>query len=75
VPSPVGSASSFWGTGPNSVWVVGSTGAAHFDGQRFQKVALAGPLRIVRGRSDAELWFGGEAGLFRAAPTGPSGSR
>jgi hypothetical protein len=68
VPSPVGVATSFWGTRADSVWVVGATGAAHFDGQRFQPVAIAGPLRVVRGRSDSELWFGGETGLFRAAP-------
>ena len=68
LPSPVGSAMSFWGTRPDSVWVVGSAGAAHFDGQRFQPVALDGPLRVVRGRSDAELWFGGDKGLFRAEP-------
>ncbi len=70
VPSPVGRATSFWGSGPDSVWVVGSTGAAHFDGRTFHPVAIAGPLRVVRGRSDAELWFGGEAGLFRAGPAG-----
>jgi hypothetical protein len=68
VPSPVGIAVSFWAARPDSVWVVGSTGAAHFDGQRFGSLAIAGPLRVVRGRSDAELWFGGDAGLFRAQP-------
>jgi hypothetical protein len=66
VPSPVGRATSFWGLRPDSVWVVGSAGAAHFDGQGFRQVAIAGPLNVVRGRSDAELWFGGNAGLFRA---------
>ena len=68
VPSPVGAATSFWGPRPDSVWVVGALGAAHFDGQRFRVAAIAGPLRVVRGRSDAELWFGGDAGLFRAVP-------
>jgi hypothetical protein len=66
--SPVGQATSFWGTRPDSIWVAGSAGAAHFDGQGFRPVAIAGPLRVVRGRSDSELWFGGEAGLFRALP-------
>ncbi len=70
VPSPIGQATSFWGTRPDSVWLVGRAGAAHFDGQSFQPVAIAGPLRVVQGRSDAELWFGGEAGLFRAEPAG-----
>lgn len=66
VTSPVGVATSFWGARSDSVWVVGSTGAAHFDGQGFRPVAIAGPLQVVRGRSDAELYFGGEKGLFRA---------
>ena len=69
VPSPVGRVRSFWGLRPESVWLVGSAGAAHFDGQSFRQVAIGGPLEVVRGRSDAELWFGGEAGLFRAEPT------
>jgi hypothetical protein len=73
VPSPVGVATSFWGTRPDSLWVVGSAGAAHFDGQQFRTVAIAGPLRVVRGRTDAELWFGGEAGLFRAEPAAALG--
>jgi hypothetical protein len=65
VPSPVGEAWSFWGTGPGSIWVVGSRGAAHFDGREFRVLSLSGPLRVVRGRSDAEVWLGGDAGLFR----------
>jgi len=68
VPSPVGHVASFWGTRADSLWMVGSTGAAHFDGQGFRSIAIEGPLSVVRGRSDAELWFGGEAGLFRAQP-------
>jgi hypothetical protein len=68
--SPVGHATSFWGTGPDSLWLVGSAGAALFDGQGFHPVDIKGPLQVVRGRSDTELWFGGEAGLFRAQPAG-----
>ena len=70
VPSVVGRATSFWGTGPDSIWVAGSNGAAHFDGHRFRPITIQGPLRVVRGRSDAQLWFGGESGLFRAEPAG-----
>ncbi|HET7539737.1 MAG TPA: hypothetical protein VFK05_07690, partial [Polyangiaceae bacterium] len=73
LPSPVGRATSFWGTRADSLWLVGSAGAAHFDGKGFQRLALAGPLQVVRGRSDAELWFGGERGLFRAEPARASG--
>jgi len=72
VPSPVGVGTSFWGTRADSIWLVGTTGAAHFDGQRFQPVASEGPLAVVRGRSDAEVWFGGDAGLFRAEPLPPA---
>jgi len=68
VPSPVGHVASFWGTRADSLWVVGSTGAAHFDGQSFRPITIDGPLHVVRGRSDSDLWFGGEAGLFRAQP-------
>jgi hypothetical protein len=70
VPSPVGLVAAFWGVDPKSVWLAGSAGAAHFDGQGFRPVELAGPLRVVRGRNDSELWFGGETGLFRAEPAG-----
>ena len=70
-PSPVAEAAAWWGTAPDSLWVVGSAGAAHFDGQAFHAVSgLAGPLSVVRGRSDAELWFGGSAGLFRGRVPG-----
>jgi len=70
VPSPVGLVASFWGDRSDSLWIVGSAGAAHFDGQSFHPVAIAGPLRVVRGRSENELWFGGQAGLFRAIAPG-----
>lgn len=65
VPSPVGVATSFWGARADSVWVVGSAGAAHFDGRGFRPLLNMGPLHVVRGRSDAEVWFGGERGLTR----------
>ncbi len=71
VPSPIGEVKSFWGTRPDSIWLAGVGGAAHFDGQGFRLVPLAGPLNVVRGRSDADVWFGGEAGLFRVQPAKP----
>jgi hypothetical protein len=68
-PSPVGVAAAFWGAARDSVWVVGSDGAAYFDGKRFRVASgIVGPLRVVRGRGATELWFGGDAGLFRATP-------
>jgi hypothetical protein len=58
----------FWGLRPDSVWVVGKGGAAHFDGHGWRRLSLPGPLGAVIGRSDTDLWFGGDAGLFRAQP-------
>ena len=71
VPSPIGEVKSFWGTRPDSIWLAGVGGAAHFDGREFQLVPVAGPLSVVRGRSDADVWFGGEGGLFRIQPAKP----
>ncbi|MES1174462.1 MAG: hypothetical protein ABUL62_09035 [Myxococcales bacterium] len=64
-PSPVGEVSAFWGARRDSIWIAGSAGAAHFDGRGFRTLVLAGPLHAVCGRSDSEVWFGGDAGLFR----------
>ena len=68
VTSPVGEAWSFWGARAGSIWVAGSRGAAHFDGHEFRLLKVSGPLRVVQGRSDAEVWLGGDAGLFRVGP-------
>ena len=64
-PSPVGEVSAFWGLHRDSIWIAGSAGAAHYDGRGWRTLALAGPMHAVRGRSDGEVWFGGEPGLFR----------
>jgi hypothetical protein len=73
LPSPVGAVTSWWGQRSDSLWVVGAAGAAHFDGRGFRSVTAHGralpALRVVRGRSDAEVWLGGDAGLFRALPS------
>ena len=66
--SPVGSVTAWWGTRADSLWLAGSDGAAHFDGRVFRTVAIPGPLHAVRGLRNAEVWFGGEAGLFCARP-------
>jgi hypothetical protein len=65
VPSPVGEVYSLWGARRDSIWICGSAGAAHFDGQGFRTIAISGPLHAVLGRSDDEVWFAGDAGLFR----------
>jgi len=64
-PSPVREPRSFWATSQSSVWLVGSGGAAHFDGGHWRLVeGLTHPLRVIRGASEADVWAGGEAGLW-----------
>jgi hypothetical protein len=45
--------------------LVGNGGVAHFDGHGFRTAAVPGALRAIQGRNDAEVWLGGDAGLFR----------
>jgi hypothetical protein len=68
MPPPIAAPSAFWGARADSIWLVGKGGAAHFDGQAWRATSIAGPLTAVNGRSDTELWFGGDAGLFRVRP-------
>jgi hypothetical protein len=67
-PLPIAEPLAFWAARPSSIWVVGTGGAAHFDGQAWRRLAVSGPLSAIVGRADAELWLGGEAGLFRLQP-------
>jgi hypothetical protein len=67
-PTPTSEPRAFWATGASSVWLVGKGGAAHFDGQAWRPLAIPGPLSVIRGRSDAEVWVGGDVGLFRVLP-------
>jgi len=64
--SPLSEVTAWWGTRPDSVWFVGKGGVAHFDGHGLRTAAVPGALRAIQGRSDAEVWLGGDAGLFRA---------
>jgi hypothetical protein len=63
---PVAQPAAFWGARPDSIWLVGKGGAARFDGHEWRNSTLAGPLSVVTGRGETELWFGGDAGLFHA---------
>ena len=63
--SPLSDVSAWWGTRADSVWFVGRGGVAHFDGHGIRAAAIAGALLAIQGRSDAEVWLGGDAGLFR----------
>ncbi len=66
--APISAPAAFWGSRPDSIWLVGKGGAAHFDGRVWRASSSVGSLRAVAGRSDAELWFGGDTGLFRVQP-------
>jgi hypothetical protein len=65
-PSPIAEVQAFWGTRPDSVWLVGGGGAAHYDGHDWRTLSIAGPLSAVRGRTDSDVWLGGARGLFHA---------
>lgn len=66
--APIAEPAAFWGSRPDSIWLVGKGGAAHFDGRIWRASSNVGSLHAVAGRSDAELWFGGDTGLFRVQP-------
>jgi hypothetical protein len=63
--APLSDVAAWWGARPDSIWLVAQGGVAHFDGHGFRTAALAGALRAIQGRSDGEVWLGGDAGLFR----------
>ena len=66
LPSPISDVAGFWGIGSDSIWMVGKAGVAHFDGYGFRFAEVAQSMRAVQGRTDAEVWFGGDGGLYRA---------
>ncbi|HTA90630.1 MAG TPA: hypothetical protein VK745_13665 [Polyangiaceae bacterium] len=63
--APIAKPAAFWGSRPDSIWLVGEGGVAHFDGRVWRASSSVGSLHAIAGRSDAELWFGGDTGLFR----------
>ena len=66
VDAPLG----LWAADPNGVWLVGRTGAAHFDGKAWRRVkGPKGPLQYVEGLSAKEVWLAGPSGLWRGTAT------
>jgi hypothetical protein len=64
--SPIDGPKALWGTAPNDVWLVGQGGAGHFDGSTWHRVAgLDGPLEVVTGSAQGDVWIGGPSGLWR----------
>ncbi len=68
LPLPFSDVTSWWGRTAESVWLVGNGGIARFDGTGFRTSAVPGQMRVIVGRPNGEIWFGGDAGLFRPAP-------
>ena len=66
--APIEGPRGFWGLAPSGVWLVGTGGAARFDGHVWQRLTLAGPLSVVAGRAENDVWIGGESGLFHVIP-------
>ena len=65
LPLPFAEVTSWWGRTAESVWVVGNGGIARFDGHGFRTSSVPGQMRIITGRANGEIWFGGDGGLFR----------
>ncbi len=68
LPLPFSEVTCWWGRTAESVWLVGNGGIARFDGTGFRTSAVPGQMRVIVGRPNGEIWFGGDAGLFRPAP-------
>ncbi len=66
MPAPVGEPRALAGTRSDDVWLVGTSGAAHYDGCAWTPVPdLTGPLAFVNFAGE-NLWLSGAAGAFRA---------
>jgi len=69
LPCPVRGPRGLWGRSASDVWVVGTDGAAHFDGTSWRKVAgPEGPLIVVQGGFAEDVWLGGPSGLWHGTP-------
>ena len=66
LPSPAGAPLSLWGAVPTQLWLVGTSGLAHFDGKSWRSVANApkGMVKVL-GRNADDVWFAGASGLYR----------
>ncbi|HEV8548244.1 MAG TPA: hypothetical protein VGQ57_04430 [Polyangiaceae bacterium] len=67
VVSPVSEPQAILGRSERSVLVVGKSGAAEFDGERFRCVrGVNGPLALAFAVGD-EVWVAGQSGVYRSA--------
>jgi hypothetical protein len=68
MPSPLRGPRAVWGKSATDVWLVGTGGAAHFDGKAWRAAPdVPGPLAHVA-LAPPDLWLAGEAGIFRGTP-------
>jgi hypothetical protein len=66
VTSPISKPHAVFGRSERAVYVVGSNGAAEFDGTRFRCVrGVTGPLHLGLAVGD-DLWLAGESGVYRS---------
>jgi hypothetical protein len=69
--TPFTESTALWGSASAGVWLVGSGGAAHFDGKAWRCVpGVRGPLSAIIQWGD-ELWLAGATGAFRGRPRSP----
>jgi hypothetical protein len=56
-----------WAASPSDVWLVGTGGAAHYDGKSWTRARGAPEsLSVVTGRSADDVWFAGASGAWRS---------
>ena len=68
MPVPLRGPRTIWGSSATDVWLVGTGGAAHFDGKTWRLASeISGPLAHLS-HSPPDLWLAGEAGIFRGTP-------
>ena len=68
MPSPLRGPRAVWGSSATDVWLVGTSGAAHFDGNVWRVAPeVKGPLAHIA-HAPPDLWLAGEGGIFRGAP-------
>lgn len=66
--APVSAPRALWGSSDTAIWLVGESGAVHYDGARWLCVpAVKGPLTHVMPLGEA-LLLAGPAGLWRGEP-------
>ena len=69
--TPVRAPRAIAGSGSSDVWLVGASGAAHFDGRAWAVVSdVIGPLSLVA-LAPPNVWLAGEAGAFRGTAAPP----